>query len=52
MVEGYMTYQSMMYIIEYLSQLAYDIYVLLLWMLIPPTNLKGRFWWGNVDGEK
>ena len=49
MVEGYMVYQSMVYINQYLPKLAENMNVPLIWHLDPSRNLKGRSYWGKVE---
>ena len=51
MVQGYMLYQSMVYISQYLPNLSKNIN-LPFGMSNPSTNLKGRSYWGKVERGK
>ena len=52
MVQGYMVYQSMVYISQYLPNLAKISIFLTFRMSTPSTNLKGRSRRGKVEREK
>ena len=52
MADGYMVYQCMMYISEYLPKLAENIMCLAFGISTPSTNLKGRSCWGKVEQGK
>jgi hypothetical protein len=49
MVEGYMIYQSFMYISEYLPKVATNINVPHIWDVNSINKMKGRICWGKVE---
>jgi hypothetical protein len=49
MVEGYMLYQSMVYISQYLPKLAANMHVDHIWDVNSIKNLKGSTCWGKVE---
>jgi hypothetical protein len=48
MVEGYMAYQCMVYISQYLPKLEENMNVLAFGISTPSTNLKGMYYWGKL----
>jgi hypothetical protein len=49
MVEGYMLYQSMVYISQYLPKIATNMHVDRIWDVNSIKNFEGSTYWGKVE---